>query len=86
MTVIQRAGGALNLNPHFHMAVLDGVFVEKDGGISSPRGAWSSEVDASRFVTYAEGFSQPSVVYSLDARNGAFRKPLARISNARFVR
>jgi hypothetical protein len=33
VTVIQRAGGALNLNPHFHMAALDGVFFEKDGEI-----------------------------------------------------
>jgi ribosomal protein S27E len=33
VTVIQRAGGALNLNPHFHMAALDGVFVEKDGEV-----------------------------------------------------
>jgi hypothetical protein len=33
VTVIQRAGGALNLNPHFHMAVLDGVFIEKDGEV-----------------------------------------------------
>ncbi|MCK9463965.1 MAG: transposase, partial [Proteobacteria bacterium] len=31
VTVIQRAGGALNLNVHFHMAALDGVFVEVDG-------------------------------------------------------
>jgi len=25
------AGGALNLNVHFHLAALDGVFVEVDG-------------------------------------------------------
>jgi hypothetical protein len=31
VTVIQRAGGALNLNVHFHLAALDGVFVEIDG-------------------------------------------------------
>ena len=31
VTVIQRAGGALNLNVHFHLAALDGVFVEVDG-------------------------------------------------------
>ena len=30
VTVIQRAGGALNLNPHFHSAVIDGVFVEEE--------------------------------------------------------
>jgi ribosomal protein S27E len=32
VTVIQRAGGAINLNPHFHSAVVDGVFVEEDEG------------------------------------------------------
>ncbi|MCK9459116.1 MAG: transposase [Proteobacteria bacterium] len=31
VTVIQRAGGALNLNVHFHMAAIDGVFVEAGG-------------------------------------------------------
>ncbi len=30
VTVIQRFGGALNLNVHFHVLVLDGVFVERD--------------------------------------------------------
>jgi ribosomal protein S27E len=33
VTVIQRAGGALNLNVHFHMAALDGVFIEVDGNL-----------------------------------------------------
>jgi len=32
VTVIQRAGGAINLNVHFHMAALDGVFCEKIDG------------------------------------------------------
>jgi len=32
VTVIQRAGGALNLNVHFHTAAIDGVFHEKEGG------------------------------------------------------
>lgn len=30
MTIIQRAGGALNLNPHFHCLVLDGVYSRPD--------------------------------------------------------
>ena len=30
VTLIQRFGGALNLNIHFHMLVLDGVFVASD--------------------------------------------------------
>ena len=32
ITVIQRAGDALNLNPHFHHSVLDGVFTEERAG------------------------------------------------------
>lgn len=33
VTFIQRFGGALNLNIHFHMLVLDGVYVRRLGGI-----------------------------------------------------
>ncbi len=32
ITVIQRAGGGLNVNPHFHALVLDGVFREAEAG------------------------------------------------------
>ena len=32
VTVIQRFGGGLNLNIHFHTLVLDGVFTEGGGG------------------------------------------------------
>ena len=32
VTVLQRAGGALNTNVHFHTLVLDGVFTEAPGG------------------------------------------------------
>jgi hypothetical protein len=32
VTALQRAGGALNANPHFHTLVLDGVFSEGDAG------------------------------------------------------
>ena len=32
VTVIQRFGGALNLNLHFHTLVLDGVFNEREDG------------------------------------------------------
>ncbi len=32
MAVIQRFGGGLNLNVHFHTLVLDGVFTEGEGG------------------------------------------------------
>ncbi len=34
VTLIQRFGSALNLNLHFHMLFLDGVYVERsDGGV-----------------------------------------------------
>jgi hypothetical protein len=33
VTAIQRAGGALNANLHFHTLVLDGVFTEGDAGV-----------------------------------------------------
>jgi hypothetical protein len=32
VTALQRAGGALNMNPHFHTLVLDGVFTEDPEG------------------------------------------------------
>jgi hypothetical protein len=32
VTALQRAGGALNANLHFHTLVLDGVFTEASGG------------------------------------------------------
>ena len=32
VTALQRAGGALNINVHFHTLVLDGVFTESTGG------------------------------------------------------
>ena len=32
VTLIQRFGGALNLNVHFHMLFLDGVYVERSDG------------------------------------------------------
>jgi Putative transposase len=35
VTVIQRFGGGLNLNVHFHTLLLDGVFVEGQEGRSS---------------------------------------------------
>jgi hypothetical protein len=33
VTVVQRAGGVLNLNVHFHSLVADGVWVEGLGGV-----------------------------------------------------
>ena len=37
VTFIQRFGGILNLNPHFHTVFLDGVFVEGQDGSDGPR-------------------------------------------------
>jgi hypothetical protein len=37
VTLIQRFGGALNLNLHFHMLFLDGVYVERPEGTLSLR-------------------------------------------------
>src|SRR5256886_4079984 len=33
VTFVQRFGGALNLNVHFHCVIPDGVFVEEDGSV-----------------------------------------------------
>jgi hypothetical protein len=33
ITYVQRFGGAINLNIHFHILFLEGVYVEKDGGV-----------------------------------------------------
>ena len=38
VTALQRAGGALNVNLHFHSLVLDGVFTEAPGGAHRPGG------------------------------------------------
>src|SRR5215510_7234873 len=49
VTVLQRAGGALNANPHFHTLVLDGVFTEAPGGALAfhpARGPSDAEVAA----------------------------------------
>ena len=40
VTLIQRFGSALNLNIHFHMLFLDGVYVDRQGG--SARFRWVS--------------------------------------------
>jgi hypothetical protein len=37
VTLIQRFGSALNLNVHFHMLFLDGVYVERSDGTLQPR-------------------------------------------------
>jgi len=45
VTLIQRFGGALNLNVHFHMLCLDGVYIEHPDGslrfrwVKAPNGA-----------------------------------------------
>ena len=49
MTVIQRAGGGLNVNPHFNTLVLDGVFRQVAGSLEfhpspGPRDAEVAEI------------------------------------------
>jgi hypothetical protein len=49
VTVIQRFGGALNLNVHFHTLALDGVFVrEPDGSLRfvAAKAPTNAEVEA----------------------------------------
>ena len=42
VTLVQRFGSALNLNIHFHMLFLDGVYVERADGDQSDNSATSS--------------------------------------------
>jgi len=52
VTLIQRFGGALNLNVHFHMLVLDGVYIERPDGtlrfrhLAAPTSAELNELTA----------------------------------------
>lgn len=51
VTLIQRFGSALNLNIHFHMLFLDGVYVERaDGRLSFRRTPAPSNVELSRLA------------------------------------
>jgi hypothetical protein len=52
ITALQRTGGALNVNVHFHTLVLDGVFTEAPGGalVFHPApGPTDAEVAAAHF-------------------------------------
>ncbi len=71
VTFVQRFGSALNVNPHFHVLVPDGVFVEGPHGVLAPNAA-----DRDRIVpgpqeaptegcSHAEQPSAPQPVYRL---------------------
>jgi len=56
VTLIQRFGSALNLNIHFHMRFLDGVYVERPGG--SPRLRWVKALTSAELTRLAETVAQ----------------------------
>jgi hypothetical protein len=52
VTLIQRFGGALNLNIHFHMLFLDGVYVDRHDG--STRFRWVSSPTTQELTQLAQ--------------------------------
>ena len=51
VTVIQRFGGALNLNIHFHTLVIDGVFCQQpDGSLSVVQASAPTDTEVERLV------------------------------------
>ena len=53
VTLIQRFGSSLNLNVHFHMIFLDGVFVDDEGDKSGQRFKPVTQHQASEIVELA---------------------------------
>jgi len=51
LTVIQRFGGALNLNIHFHTLALDGVFTTADDGLQFHPTPPPTDVEVARLLT-----------------------------------
>jgi len=51
VTLIQHFGSALNLNIHFHMLVLDGVYIERPG--AAPRFQWVREPTSQQLTQLA---------------------------------
>jgi len=56
VTLIQRFGSALNLNIHFHMLFLDGVYVERPDG--SPRLRWVKAPTSAELTRLAHRIAQ----------------------------
>lgn len=63
VTLIQRFGSALNLNVHFHMLFLDGVYVD---GSNGPRFQW---------VKAPTGTELTQLIHTIAHRVGHFLKP-----------
>ena len=58
VTLIQRFGGAINLNVHLHMLLLDGAYVDNvNGGF----GRWAQPVDATHALNRSAGVSYSNV-------------------------
>src|SRR5215472_16084770 len=51
VTVMQRAGGGLNVNPHFHTLVLDGVFRQAAGRLELHSTPGPSEAEVAEILT-----------------------------------
>lgn len=77
VTVIQRWGGALNLNPHFHTLAPDGVYVETTNGVEfrATRHWTAAEIEAlladvvraTQRILEARGIDGPDEEVALDA-------------------
>ena len=52
VVVVQRFGSALNLNVHFHMLLLDGVFVADDDAVRWVRGPPPTTEEVQQLVTH----------------------------------
>jgi hypothetical protein len=76
VTLIQRFGGALNLNPHFHMLFLDGVYVERPDGsltfrwVKAPSGAELSAL-AGRIASRVGRFLERQGLIERDAESAS---------------
>ncbi len=55
MTLIQRFGAALNLNIHFHMLFLDGVYVDAASGV---RFVWVKAPTGTQLVRLVQGIAK----------------------------
>jgi len=55
VTLIQRFGSALNLNVHFHMLCLDGVYVPIQGGVCFRRVKPSSAAELDALIHSSRG-------------------------------
>ena len=59
VTIVQRFGGALNLNIHFHMLVLDGVFSQDGDGVRFHLGPALVAADIEEILATVEAYLRP---------------------------